>query len=331
MDTANACFGTHVKDMPRQERVVKKRVLDLFNTPLPELLRLAQEAHRAHFDPLEIRASTLVSIKTGACTEDCAYCAQSSRHEQPVPYEPLLEIEDVLEAGRKAKAAGATRLCMGAAWRGPRSGPQFDAVLEMVRGVKGLGLEACVTLGMLDDDQAKRLAEAGLDFYNHNLDTSPEYYSKIITTRTYQDRLETIARVRAAGIKVCSGGILGMGESREDRAGLLHELANLPVPPDSVPINKLMPMPGTPLSDAAPVDDLEIVRAIAVTRVLMPSTQIRLSAGRTSMPHAMQFLCFLAGANGIFFGDQLLTAQNPSRNEDRAMIDSFGMVLVAED
>ena len=331
MDTANACFGTHVKDMPRQERVAKKRVLELFNTPLPELLRLAQEAHRAHFDPLEIRASTLVSIKTGACTEDCAYCAQSSRHEQPVPYEPLLEIEDVLEAGRKAKAAGATRLCMGAAWRGPRSGPQFDAVLEMVRGVKTLGLEACVTLGMLDDDQAKRLAEAGLDFYNHNLDTSPEYYSKIITTRTYQDRLETIARVRAAGIKVCSGGILGMGESREDRAGLLHELANLPVPPDSVPINKLMPMPGTPLSDAAPVDDLEIVRAIAVTRVLMPSTQIRLSAGRTSMPHAMQFLCFLAGANGIFFGDQLLTAQNPSRNEDRAMIDSFGMVLVTED
>lgn len=331
MDTANACFGTHVKNMPREERATKERVLELFALPLPELLRLAQEAHRTHFDPLEIRASTLVSIKTGACTEDCAYCAQSSHHEQPVQYEPLMRVEDVLEAGRKAKAAGATRLCMGAAWRGPRNGPQFDAVLEMVRGVKGLGLEACMTLGMLDDDQAKRLAESGLDFYNHNLDTSPEYYSSIISTRTFQDRLDTIARVRAAGIKVCSGGILGMGESREDRAGLLHELANLPIPPDSVPINKLMPMPGTPLSEAAPVDDLEIVRAIAVTRVLMPSTQIRLSAGRSSMPHAMQFLCFLAGANGIFFGDQLLTAQNPSRNEDRAMIDSFGMVLVTED
>lgn len=331
MDTANACFGTHVKNMPREERVTKERVLELFALPLPELLHLAQEAHRTHFDPLEIRASTLVSIKTGACTEDCAYCAQSSHHEQPVRYEPLMRVEEVLEAGRKAKAAGATRLCMGAAWRGPRNGPQFDAVLEMVRGVKALGLEACVTLGMLDDDQAKRLAEAGLDFYNHNLDTSPEYYSSIISTRTFQDRLDTIARVRTAGIKVCSGGILGMGESREDRAGLLHELANLPIPPDSVPINKLMPMPGTPLSEAAPVDDLEIVRAIAVTRVLMPSTQIRLSAGRSSMPHAMQFLCFLAGANGIFFGDQLLTAENPSRNEDRAMIDSFGMVLVSED
>lgn len=331
MDTAEACYGTHVKNMPRKERVTRKHVLELLETPLPELLRMAQEAHRAHFNPREIRASTLVSIKTGACTEDCAYCAQSARHGQPVPYEPLMKVEEVLEAGRKAKEAGATRLCMGAAWRGPKDGPQFDSVLEMVRGVKALGLEACVTLGMLDDDQARRLKEAGLDFYNHNLDTSPEYYSKIITTRTYQDRLDTIARVRAAGIKVCSGGILGMGESREDRAGLLHELANLPVPPDSVPINKLMPMPGTPLSEATPVDDIEIVRAIAATRVLLPSTQIRLSAGRSSMPHAMQFLCFLAGANGIFFGDQLLTAENPSRNEDRAMIDSFGMILVSED
>lgn len=331
MDTASACFGTHVKNQRSTERVTKERVVELFATPLPELLSLAQAAHRGHFDPLEIRASTLVSIKTGACPEDCAYCAQSSRHEEPVPYEPLMKVEEVLEAGRKAKAAGATRLCMGAAWRGPKNGPQFDSVLEMVRGVKALGLEACVTLGMLDDDQAKRLAEAGLDFYNHNLDTSPEYYASIVSTRTFQDRLDTLARVRAAGIKVCSGGILGMGESREDRAGLLHELANLPVPPDSVPINKLMPMPGTPLSDAAPVDDLEIVRAIAVTRVLMPSTQIRLSAGRSSMSHALQFLCFLAGANGIFLGDQLLTAPNPSRNEDRAMIESFGMILVAED
>ena len=331
MDTAKACFGAHPKSLPATGSVGRDFVLGLFGTPLPDLIAQAQVAHRRHFDPLEIRASTLVSIKTGACVEDCAYCAQSSRHEEPVPYQPLMEVEDVLEAGRNAKAAGATRLCMGAAWRGPRGGSQFDAVLEMVRGVKAMGLEACMTLGMLDEDQARRLKEAGLDYYNHNMDTSPEYYAKIVTTRTYQDRLDTIARVREAGIRVCSGGILGMGESREDRAGLLCELANLPQPPESVPINKLMPMPGTPLSDAAPLDDMEIVHTIAVTRILFPAAQIRLSAGRSSMPHALQFLCFLAGANGIFLGEQLLTAENPSRSEDRSMIESFGMVLRAED
>jgi biotin synthase len=330
MDNASACFGTHVKNLPSTESVTKRRVLELFDLPLPDLLVAAQAAHREHFDAREIRASTLVSIKTGACVEDCAYCAQSSHHTEPVPYQALMSVEDVLEAGHKAKAAGATRLCMGAAWRSPRNGPQFDAVLEMVRGVKAMGLEACMTLGMLDESQAESLKEAGLDYYNHNLDTSPEYYAKIITTRTYQDRLDTIRRVQNAGIKVCSGGILGMGESREDRAGLLHELANLPVHPESVPINKLMPMAGTPLSDAAPVDNLEIVRAIAVTRILLPATQIRLSAGRSSMSHEMQLLCFLAGANGIFLGDQLLTAENPSRNEDKAMIESFGMVLRTE-
>ena len=330
MDTANACFGAHPKSLDKSESVTKRQILDLFEIPLPDLLVQAQKAHREHFDAREIRASTLVSIKTGACTEDCAYCAQSSHHADPVPYQPLMSVDDVLEAGRKAKAAGATRLCMGAAWRSPRTGPQFDAVLEMVRGVKAMGLEACMTLGMLDDDQARRLKQVGLDYYNHNLDTSPEYYSKIISTRTFQDRLDTIRRVQEAGIRVCSGGILGMGESREDRAGLLHELANLPVPPESVPINKLMPMAGTPLSDAAPLDDLEIVRAVAVTRILLPATQIRLSAGRSSMSHALQLLCFVAGANGIFLGDQLLTAENPSRNEDKAMIESFGMVLRTE-
>ncbi|HNY32141.1 MAG TPA: biotin synthase BioB [Fibrobacteria bacterium] len=327
MDTANACFGAHPKSIPRLESVTRRQVLDLFDLPLPDLLVRAQAAHREHFDAREIRASTLVSIKTGACTEDCSYCAQSSHHATPVPYRPLMSVSEVLEAGRKAKAAGATRLCMGAAWRSPRTGPQFDAILEMVRGVKAMGLEACMTLGMLDDDQARHLKEAGLDYYNHNLDTSPEYYSRIITTRTFQDRLDTIRRVQEAGIRVCSGGILGMGESREDRAGLLHELANLTVPPESVPINKLMPMAGTPLSDAAPLDDLEIVRAIAVTRILLPATQIRLSAGRSSMSNALQLLCFVAGANGIFLGDQLLTAENPSQNEDKAMIESFGMVL----
>lgn len=327
MDTANACFDAHPKSLNKTESVTKRQILNLFELPLPDLLVQAQNAHREHFDAREIRASTLVSIKTGACTEDCAYCAQSSHHTDPVPYQALMSVQDVLDAGHKAKAAGATRLCMGAAWRSPRTGPQFDTVLEMVRGVKAMNLEACMTLGMLDDDQARRLGEAGLDYYNHNLDTSPEYYSRIITTRTFQDRLDTIRRVQEAGIRVCSGGILGMGESREDRAGLLHELANLPVPPESVPINKLMPMAGTPLSDAAPVDDLEIVRAIAVTRILLPATQIRLSAGRSSMSHELQLLCFVAGANGIFLGDQLLTAENPSQNEDKAMIESFGMVL----
>lgn len=330
MDTAEACHGAHPKSLPREQRISRDEVLALFDTPLPKLLPMAQEAHRRHFDPLEVRASTLVSVRTGACVEDCAYCAQSSRHEQPVEYQPLMTVSAVLEAARMARAAGATRLCMGASWRSPRAGSQWENVLDMVRGVKALGLEACVTLGMLTQEQANDLKAAGLDYYNHNLDTSPEYYGRIVTTRTFQDRLDTLARVREAGIMVCSGGILGMGESRKDRAGLLQELANLPTPPDSVPINRLMPMPGTPLADTTPVDDLEIVRAIAVTRILLPSTQIRLSAGRSLMSHAVQFLCFLAGANGIFLGDQLLTAGNPGPDEDKAMIASFGMRLDTE-
>lgn len=325
MDTANACFGAHPSTLPPRRKIQRQEIRDLFELPLPELLFRAQAAHRAHHDPLLIRASTLVSIKTGACVEDCAYCAQSSRHEEPVPYEPLMSVEEVRQAALDAKANGATRLCMGAAWREVREGEAFETVLAMVRLVKALELEACMTLGMLTASQAERLKEAGLDYYNHNLDTSPEFYPTIITTRTYRDRLDTLERVRQAGIRVCSGGILGLGESREDRVGLLQELANLSEPPDSVPINRLMPMAGTPLADIPPVDDLEIVRAVAVTRLLVPKAQIRLSAGRGDMPQALQLLCFLAGANGIFLGERLLTAHNNEKGDDHALIAAFGM------
>jgi len=325
MDTATACFGEHPKNLQPSRRIEREEIRALFDLPLPELLFQAQAAHRSHHDPLLVRASTLVSIKTGACVEDCAYCAQSSRHEEPVPYEPLMGVEEVVEAAKSAKANGATRLCMGAAWREVREGDAFETVLAMVRAVKGLGLEACMTLGMLTRSQAERLKEVGLDYYNHNLDTSPEYYPTIITTRTYQDRLDTLERVRAAGIRVCSGGILGLGESREDRVGLLQELANLPEPPASVPINHLMPMAGTPLADIPPVNDLEIVRAIAVTRLLIPTAQIRLSAGRGEMVQPLQLLCFLAGANGIFLGERLLTTENVSSLDDHAMLAAFGM------
>jgi len=327
MDTATACFGAHPKTLAPAQRIEREEIRALFDLPLPELLFRAQTVHRTHHDPLLMRASTLVSIKTGACVEDCAYCAQSSRHEEPVPYEPLMGVEEVVEAAKSAKANGATRLCMGAAWREVREGEAFETVLEMVRRVKSLGLEACMTLGMLSTSQAERLKAAGLDYYNHNLDTSPEHYPRIITTRTFQDRLDTLAHVRTAGIRVCSGGILGLGESREDRVGLLQELANLPEPPASVPINRLMPMAGTPLADAPAVDDFEIVRAIAVTRLLVPTAQIRLSAGRGEMEPSLQLLCFLAGANGIFLGEKLLTTENVSASDDIGMLAAFGMHL----
>ena len=327
MDTASACFGAHPKTIEPARRTEREEIRALFDLPLPELLFKAQAVHREHHDPLLMRASTLVSIKTGACVEDCAYCAQSSRHEEPVPYEPLMGLDEVLDAAKTAKANGATRLCMGAAWREVREGEAFETVLEMVRRVKGMGLEACMTLGMLTQSQADRLKAAGLDYYNHNLDTSPEYYPRIITTRTFQDRLDTLGRVRAAGIRVCSGGILGLGESREDRVGLLQELANLSEPPASVPINRLMPMPGTPLADIPPVDDFEIVRAVAVTRILIPTAQIRLSAGRGEMEPALQLACFLAGANGIFLGDRLLTTENVNTTDDIGMLAGFGMRL----
>jgi biotin synthase len=325
MDFARGCKDEHPSQVDRTERVTRQEIRDLYDLPLPDLLFRAQAVHREHWDPRDIQMSTLVSIKTGACPEDCSYCTQSSRYETDTQYQPLMQVPDVLAQAKAAKATGSTRLCMGAAWREVKDGPQFDAVLEMVRGVKSMGMEACVTLGMLNESQAARLREAGLDYYNHNLDTSPENYGNVITTRTFQDRLDTLDAVRKSGVHVCSGGILGMGESREDRVGLLHELANLPQAPESVPINKLMRMPGTPLADAEPIDDIEFVRTIAVARLLMPASRVRLSAGRVEMSSSTQLLCFLAGANSMFTGEKLLTAANPGQDKDLAMLASFGM------
>jgi biotin synthase len=325
MDFAKACMDEHPSKIQREERTTREEIRKLFDLPLMDLVFRAASVHREHWNPNEVQMSTLVSIKTGACPEDCSYCTQSSRYETETKYEPLMQVRDVLEQAKAAKAAGSNRLCMGAAWREVKDGPQFDAVLEMVHGVKDLGMEACVTLGMLTGSQASRLKQAGLDYYNHNLDTSPENYCNIITTRTYQDRLDTLQAVRDAGVHVCSGGILGMGESREDRVGLLHELSNLPTPPESVPINRLMRMPGTPLAEAEPVDDIEFVRTIAVARILMPASRVRLSAGRVEMNSSMQALCFMAGANSMFAGEKLLTAANPGQDKDVAMLESFGM------
>jgi biotin synthase len=325
MDFARGCKDEHPTTAEQTQRVTREEIRALYDLPLPDLLFRAQAVHRQHWDPLDIQMSTLVSIKTGACPEDCSYCTQSSRYETDLKYQPLMQVRDVLDQAVAAKATGSSRLCMGAAWREVKDGPQFDSVLEMVRGVKAMGMEACVTLGMLNESQATRLREAGLDYYNHNLDTSPENYANVISTRTFQDRLDTLEAVRNAGVHVCSGGILGMGESREDRVGLLHELANLPKAPESVPINKLMRMPGTPLADAEPIDDIEFVRTIAVARLLMPTSRVRLSAGRVDMSPSTQMLCFLAGANSMFAGDKLLTAANPGQDRDMAMLASFGM------
>jgi biotin synthase len=325
MDFARGCKDEHPSPTERTERLTRAEIRALYDLPLPDLLFRAQAVHRQHWDPLDVQMSTLVSIKTGACPEDCSYCTQSSRYETDLKYQPLMQVGDVMDQAKAAKAAGSTRLCMGAAWREVKDGPQFDSVLEMVRGVKSLGMEACVTLGMLNESQATRLREAGLDYYNHNLDTSPENYANVISTRTFQDRLDTLEAVRNSGVQVCSGGILGMGEGREDRVGLLHELVNLPKAPESVSINKLMRMPGTPLADAAPIDDIEFVRTIAVARLLMPTSRVRLSAGRVDMSPSTQLLCFLAGANSMFAGDKLLTAANPGQDHDQTMLASFGM------
>lgn len=297
----------------------------IYDLPLPELIFRAQEAHRRHHDPAAVQLCTLQSIKTGRCPEDCKYCPQSSHHDSGVEAESLMEPEAIVAAARAAKEGGASRFCMGAAWREVRDGPQFDSVLESVRGVSALGLEVCCTLGMLTADQASRLRQAGCSVYNHNLDTSREFYPAIITTRTYDDRLETLGAVRRAGLQVCSGGILGMGESVEDRLGLLHELASLDPHPDSVPINALVPVPGTPLAEADPVDGIEFVRTIATARILMPTAMVRLSAGRTAMSDELQALCFLAGANSIFLGDKLLTTPNPGRSEDFRLLERLGM------
>jgi biotin synthase len=296
----------------------------LFQAPLNDLLYAAQWVHRAHFDPNAVQISTLLSIKTGACPEDCAYCPQSIRFHTEVETHDLLPLEEVRRAALRAKTAGATRFCMGASYRGPKD-RELEPILEMIREVKELGLETCATLGLLRDGQAERLAEAGLDYYNHNLDTSEAYYPKIIGTRTYADRLETLARVRAAGLKVCCGGILGMGESRADRAALLHTLATLDVQPESVPINELIAVPGTPLADAAPLEPIEFVRTIGVARILMPRSHVRLSAGRMGFSDELQALCFFAGANSIFYGDKLLTTDNPASEADDALFAKLGL------
>jgi biotin synthase len=290
-----------------------------------DLVFRAQTEHRRHHAPNEVQLSSLLSIKTGACPEDCAYCPQSSRYDTDTPTEKLLPVQEVLEAARKAKASGAQRFCMGAAWRSPTA-RQIDAVAELVAEVKALGLETCVTLGMLKDGQAEQLRDAGLDYYNHNLDTSPEFYGSIITTRRYQDRLDTLARVRNAGINVCCGGIVGMGESRRDRAGLIAELANMAPYPESVPINNLVKVPGTPLAGEADIDPFEFVRTIAVARITMPRTVVRLSAGREQMDDSLQALCFMAGANSIFYGDQLLTTANPQVLRDQALFERLDIV-----
>ena len=299
-------------------------VRELHALPFADLIYQAQTVHRRHFDPNQVQVSTLLSIKTGACPEDCAYCPQSIRYDTGLEREALMEPGAVIERARAAKAAGATRFCMGAAWRSPRD-RDLETVAEMVRGVRALGLETCATLGMLSPAQAQRLKDAGLDYYNHNLDTSAEFYSEIITTRCYQDRLDTLAAVRDAGIHVCCGGILGMGEQDSDRVALLHTLATLDPHPESVPINQLVPVEGTPLADAAPLDPIGFVRIIAVARILMPRAHVRLSAGRGSMSDAMQALCFLAGANSIFYGEKLLTTGNPDTEADQKLFEKLGI------
>ncbi len=303
----------------------RDEVRALFALPFPELIFRAQTIHRLHFDPTEVQISTLLSIKTGGCPEDCAYCPQSVHYDTGVKAEKLMSVEAVLAEARAARQAGASRFCMGAAWREPKD-RDLDKVCEMVEGVKALGLETCATLGMLTGGQAKRLKSAGLDYYNHNLDTSPEYYDVIITTRTYQDRLDTLGHVRDAGIHVCCGGIVGMGEGSEDRVGMIATLASLPVHPESVPINMLVEVEGTPLARGAKLDPLEFVRTIAVARVTMPKSVVRLSAGREDMSDETQALCFLAGANSIFYGPKLLTTPNPERDRDMRLLDKLGMV-----
>ncbi|ATG89943.1 biotin synthase BioB [Methylomonas koyamae] len=296
----------------------------LFGMPFNDLIFQAQTVHRTCFDPNEVQVSSLLSIKTGSCSEDCGYCPQSARYDSDLAPEALMPVDAVLQAAQRAKAEGASRFCMGAAWRSPKD-RDIERVVEMVKGVKALGMETCVTLGMLTDKQTQALKEGGLDYYNHNLDTSEDYYSEIITTRTYQDRLDTLERVRDAGINVCCGGIVGMGESETDRAKLLLQLANLPKHPESVPINMLVQVQGTPLHGTEALDPIVFVRTVAVARIMMPQSRVRLSAGRTQMSDEMQALCFLAGANSIFYGDKLLTTDNPMTNQDKQLFARLGV------
>jgi len=302
----------------------REEVLALFNQPFNDLLFNAQVAHRRHFNPNQVQLSTLLSIKTGACPEDCKYCPQSARYDTGLEKEKLLQIDQVIEAAQAAKASGSSRFCMGAAWRSPHD-RDIPAVAAMIREVKALGLETCMTLGMLSEEQAHNLADAGLDYYNHNLDTSKEFYGEVITTRTYQDRLNTLSNVRNSGMKVCAGGIVGMGEEQTDRAGLLIELANLPRHPESVPINMLVKVPGTPMADLDPLDPFEFIRTIAVARLMMPQSYVRLSAGREDMNEQMQAMAFMAGANSIFYCEKLLTTPNPAANTDLQLFKRLGI------
>ena len=303
----------------------REEVRTTYNTRLLDVLFAAQAAHRQYFEPGEVQLCQLLSIKTGGCPEDCAYCPQSAHYETGVAREDLLSIDGVVKTAREAREHGVTRFCMGAAWRQVNDGPEFESVLEMVRGVSSLGLEVCCTLGMLNESQAQRLAEAGLHAYNHNLDTSAEFYGQIITTRNYEDRLRTLEYVRKAGITVCCGGIIGMGESDDDRIALLHQLAILDPHPESIPINLLVRVEGTPLGEADPVDPLVLVRTIASARILMPSSRVRLSAGRRSLSREAVALCFMAGANSIFVGDKLLTTPNPSRDQDELLLQDLDL------
>lgn len=299
-------------------------VMALYAMPFNDLIFKAQTVHRQHFDPNEVQVSSLLSIKTGACSEDCGYCPQSARYDTGLKAEPMMCVDEVLTAAQQAKAQGASRFCMGAAFRKPKD-KDVEKVVEMVQGVKALGMETCVTLGMLTDEQTAMLKDGGLDYYNHNLDTSPEFYAEVITTRTYQDRLDTLARVRDAGINVCCGGIVGMGESDKDRANLLIELANMPQHPESVPINRLVQVEGTPLKGTDELDSFIFIRMIAVARIMMPKSRVRLSAGRNDMSDEMQALCFLAGANSIFYGEKLLTTDNPLANQDKVLFERLGV------
>lgn len=329
MQTKTVEFVRPAQPQTTPQRWSVAEVEALFKLPFSDLMYRAQQVHREHFDPNAVQLSTLLSIKTGGCAEDCGYCSQSSYHSAGVENTKMLEVDEVLKAAKAAKQAGAGRFCMGAAWREPSS-EDMEAVVEMVREVRALGLETCATLGMLNDEQTEQLRDAGLDYYNHNLDTAPEFYGNIISTRDYQDRLDTLERVRNAGMHVCSGGIIGMGESLTQRAGLIAQLANMDPYPESVPINNLVKVEGTPLADTEDLDPLDFVRTIAAARITMPHAFVRLSAGRGEMSDAVQALCFLAGANSIFYGDQLLTTGNPAVERDRALMDKLGMHPLTE-
>ncbi|MEW6352753.1 MAG: biotin synthase BioB [Pseudomonadota bacterium] len=325
MNTSSSCVKDSAAGAPAW---TAQAVEALLNLPFNDLMFRAHSTHRAHFDPNAMQLSTLLSIKTGGCPEDCGYCPQAARYATSVENQAPLPLHEVVEAARAAKAQGATRFCMGAAWRGPKQ-KDLDLVIDMVKAVRALGLETCATLGMLRDGQAEQLKAAGLDYYNHNLDTAPEFYGAVISTRAYQDRLDTLEKVRGAGLRVCCGGIVGMGETRAQRAGLIAQLANLDPPPESVPINDLVQVEGTPLHGGEPLDALEFVRTIAAARITMPRSHVRLSAGRSRMSEAVQALCFLAGANSIFYGEQLLTTGNPAMQQDKALLNKLGMVVSA--